>query len=168
MFRADPVVAAAAGLCVPELAALSLSNRIPADDDIAAKNKSLAKNLIMSLPVLRVSGRHENCRMLRHWSAARIAVVTIGYVHQCRHVDTRETLKDQLVDVKAIHRDRSCHSGVQWSSTRWQLAHHAQDFLAHFLLQAQKIVFRTDAVPHLLTLRHLRAKPVRSDTEDKG
>ena len=80
VFRADQVVAALLFLRVPELASLTLSDRVPADNEIPTPHQPLAKILIVNFSVGCVSSRHKNCGM-------RFAI--LRYVHKSGYIQTR-------------------------------------------------------------------------------
>ena len=143
MLRADPIVAALACLRIPELAALPLTHGIPADDHIAALHQSLAKRLIVCLPVLCVAGRDENGRVFRILTA----VVVVGHVQKRCHVFTREAFEDQLFNVKAVHRNASGDVRVQRSSCRGQSSEHGQKLLTYFVLHAQQVLLGANPGP---------------------
>src|SRR6185369_12516981 len=64
VFGANQVVAALSQFRIPELTALTLTDRIPGDDNIAALYESLADGLIIDFSFWRMSGWNEYGRML--------------------------------------------------------------------------------------------------------
>ena len=99
MLGTNQVVAALAGLCIPELAPLSLADRVPGQDNISTLHKALAQRLIMVLAVWGMSSRHENGRIF--FALARLAF--IRQIDESSHIDSRKAFKNHLINVKAVH-----------------------------------------------------------------
>ena len=139
VFSADQVVTALARLLVPELTTLTLADRIPTDDDIAAPDQVLAECLIVSLPVGRVAGRHEHCRVT--------FLLVIGYIDKRRNVNTGQAFENQLFDVKAVHRNSASNLGPQRGLQGWQPTQHGKQFRSYLFLDAQQVLFGADGLP---------------------
>src|SRR5438067_33279 len=123
---AHQVVAALSRLCVPELTALTLPDRVPTDDHISALNQPLAERLIMNFPIGGVAARHKNggvrfIRVLRH-------------VDKRRDIDTGKAFENQLLDSKAVHLDLAGDPWMQRCSFAGQAAQHGEQMLFQFLL----------------------------------
>ena len=108
MLGADQVVAALCGFRIPELAALALSHRVPADHDVSAMYQPLAKRLVAD------SFRSSNVRPEREQQDVLDPV--LRHVDERRHIDSRKTFKNQLLDMKAVHRNLSGDARMQWRS----------------------------------------------------
>src|SRR5205807_218423 len=75
---------------IPELAALALPDGIPGNHHVAAPRESLAQCLVMKFSVRRVTGGHQNRRML--------ALVVLRDVNQRGDVNAWQTLEHQFFD----------------------------------------------------------------------
>ena len=101
MLAADQVVAASPPRGVPELAALALPDRVPAQDDVPAPGEPRANLLVVSesLPLGAVPARHQD----RRTPARR----TLRHIQQCGHVEAGQALEDYLLDPVTLARQRS-------------------------------------------------------------
>src|SRR5215471_12719359 len=120
MLRADEVVTALAGLCIPELTSLPLTDRVPRKDNIPALHQPLAQRVIMVLAVWCMSCRYENGRMF-------FGFASVGFrrhIEESSHIDSGKAFKNHLLDMKAIHWDSASDSGPQWSPDCRKPAHH--------------------------------------------
>ena len=129
VLRADQVVAALAGLCIPELAALSLADRIPGEHDVATLHQALTQGLIASLAIRRMARRDQHRRMF--------PAIVIREIDQGSHIDPRKTLEHELLDVKAVHLNAAGDARTQRRSLRRQTAQHLQEMLVQLVLHAQ-------------------------------
>src|SRR5256885_2354958 len=103
MLGTDQVVAALPGLCIPELAALPLADRVPGQNNVPAQYQALAQRLIMILAVSGVSRGYENGRIF--FCFACIAIVR--HIQKSSHIQSRKAFKNHLTDVKAVHWNRA-------------------------------------------------------------
>ena len=86
MFRADQIVTTLRLLRIPELAALSLPDRIPSQHDVSPFCQPLAQILVINLPVGCVARRHKHGRTLLR---------VIGWdVNQRGNIYARKAFKD--------------------------------------------------------------------------
>ena len=86
MFCTDQVVAAPAFFGIPELASLSLADRVPTDHDIAALHQSLADRLIMHLSVRRMACWDQHSGMF--------FTLVIRQIHQRGNIHSGQTLEN--------------------------------------------------------------------------
>ena len=127
VFAADQVVAAAARRSVPELAALTLTHRVPADHDVAPPHEALAERLVVGLAVRRVAAGDEH-RRTRGGSA-------FGHVQQRRHEHAWQAFEDELLDPEAVHLHHARDPCVQRRPFRRQSADHPEQRAAKIGLQ---------------------------------
>ena len=133
VLAADEVVAAAAPRLVPELAALALADRVPAEDDVPAPSEANGDLLVagVGLADRRVAAGDEHCRLSPDGS--------VGHVDEGRHVDAGQALEDELLDPVAVHRDRARDTGVERRLLRRQPADDGKSLPSQLVLQAPQV-----------------------------
>src|SRR5581483_9375412 len=105
---ADKVVPAFSLLRVPELAAFALPHGIPGDNHISTPHQALREGLIVNFSICRMSTRHKNRRM------DLVSVVRNVYQRSDKH--SRQTFKDQLLDMEAIHLNLARNARMEGSA----------------------------------------------------
>ncbi len=118
VFGADQVVTALLRLRVPELAALTLPDRVPTDDEVAALDQSLANILVVNLSLGRVAGSNKDGGM--HFGAI------LRHVYERGYIKAGEALIEELFDVEAIACNPAGDGRLQVGLLRGKTADHLQ------------------------------------------
>ena len=126
MFGADQIVAALRRLGVPELAALSLPDRIPRQHDVSPFREPLTHLLIIDFSV--------GCMPSRQQYGRAFPCTIVWDIDERGNIHAGKALKDQFFDGKTVHLDLARDVRVQVRFLRRQTANHLQDFLAQFIL----------------------------------
>src|SRR5438477_4566798 len=97
MFGADQIVAALGSLGVPELAALSLPDRVPSQHDVSPFREPLTHLLIIDFSV--------GCMPSRQQYGRAFPCMIVWDIDERGNIHTGQTLKDQFFDRKTVHLD---------------------------------------------------------------
>src|SRR6185436_3510882 len=139
MLGTDQVVATLPILCVPELAAFPLADRVPAENNISPLCKPLAESLVVSFSVRRMSAWHQHGRVFL-WRIIR-------NVEKSCYVESRQALVDQFLNVEAAHLNASGDLRIQRRASLGKSANHLKKVLPQPGLHSLQIFFVSNLRP---------------------
>ena len=127
VFAANQVIATLTGCRIPELAALTLPDGIPGNDDIPPPRQPLTQRLIVEFSI--------GCMTRRHQHSGMLLGVIIRHVYERCHIYTWQTLENQFFNREPFHLNPAGDARLQVCFCCRQAADHLQKPSSQFVLR---------------------------------